>query len=118
MAEMSRLAGAQTAFITAPSMLTADAVPTYLFTHGFVASGGERIDAIHATYAARVRLVARETGSVLIDAAAAFAARSDRGRSLLRADGIHLTAEGIEVMAGLVAQALLDAGVLDGVATP
>ena len=81
-------------------------MPNYLFAHGFVAQGGERVDLLHQRYAAVVRQVARETGAVLVDAATDFAATPDGGRSLMRDDGIHLTAAGLERLAGLVARAV------------
>jgi lysophospholipase L1-like esterase len=65
------------------------------------------VEVIHARYAAAVRQVARETDSLLVDAAAAFAAAPDAGRAWIRDDGIHLTAAGMQVLADLVAAALL-----------
>jgi lysophospholipase L1-like esterase len=111
MVERTRSSGAEAILITAPSLLTPDAVPNYLFAHGFVARGGERVDLLHQRYAAVVRQVARDTGAGLVDAAADFAAAPDGGRSLMRDDGIHLTAAGLQRLAGLVARevALLQA---------
>jgi lysophospholipase L1-like esterase len=99
-----RAGGGRAVLITAPSTLAPDAVPNYLFAHGFVAQGGERVDLLHQRYAAVVRRVARATGALLVDAAADFAATPDGGDSLMRDDGIHLTAAGIERLAGLVAR--------------
>lgn len=104
MVARTRAAGAAAVLITAPSTLAPDAVPNYLFAHGFVAQGGERVDLLHQRYAAVVRQVARETGALLVDAAADFAATPDGGASLMRDDGIHLTAAGIQRLAGLVAR--------------
>ncbi|MFQ5719458.1 MAG: SGNH/GDSL hydrolase family protein [Acidobacteriota bacterium] len=104
--------GGKTVFITAPSFLFSTAVPRYLFVHGFVASGGEPIESIHARYAAVVRRVAEKTGAVLVDAAQAFAAAPDAGRALLREDGIHLTHAGIERLAALLDRQLTAAGLL------
>jgi lysophospholipase L1-like esterase len=106
MVERTRSAGGEAILITAPSTLSPEAVPNYLFAHGFVAQGGERVDLLHQRYAAVVRQVARETGAVLVDAATDFAATPDGGRSLMRDDGIHLTAAGLERLAGLVARAV------------
>jgi lysophospholipase L1-like esterase len=114
MAELARGIGARPLFITAPSRLRAEAVPEYLLAHGFVARGGERIDAVHERYAAAVRRVARETGALLVDAAADFAAAPDGGRERLRDDGIHLTAAGIERLATLVSETLEAAGLPGG----
>ncbi len=109
MVDRARQEGARPLLITAPSGLRAQRVPAYLMTHGFVGRGGEPVESIHARYAETVRQVARETGSLLVDAAADFAAAPGGGEGLLRDDGIHLTAAGIERMAGLVAEALLSA---------
>jgi lysophospholipase L1-like esterase len=103
---LSRDAGALPVLITAPSLLTAGSVPEYLLVHGFVARGGPPVQEIHESYAAAVRRVARESGALLVDAAAHFAAAPDGGRAWMRDDGIHLTAEGIREMAGLLAREL------------
>jgi lysophospholipase L1-like esterase len=104
MVARTRAAGGEAILITAPSTLAPDAVPNYLFAHGFVAQGGERVDLLHQRYTAVVRKVARETAAPLVDAAADFAATPDGGESLMRDDGIHLTAAGIQRLAGLVAR--------------
>lgn len=104
--------GARTVFITAPSRLTSGSVPAYLLVHGFVARGGEPIETIHARYVAVVRRVARDTGSVLVDAAQEFEVVPDRGRSLLRDDGIHLTAAGMDRMAELIHEELRQAAIV------
>ncbi len=118
MVATARGGGARVVLITAPTMLRPDNVPEYLLAHGFVARGGEPVDVLHARYAAAVRRVARQTGAALVDAAADFAAMEDEGRSLMRADGIHLTASGIERMAALVAAALPAAQSSGGVSRP
>jgi lysophospholipase L1-like esterase len=106
MVARTRAAGSKVILITAPSTLAPDAVPNYLFAHGFVAQGGERVDLLHERYVQIVREVARETGTRLVDAAADFAATPDGGDSLIRDDGIHLTATGIERLAGMVSRAV------------
>jgi lysophospholipase L1-like esterase len=106
LARLARERGARPVFITAPSRLAAGSVPQYLFAHGFVARGGPPVQEIHDSYAAAVRRLARESGALLVDAASHFAAARDGGRDWIRDDGIHLTAEGINEMAGLVAREL------------
>ncbi|MCZ6600924.1 MAG: GDSL-type esterase/lipase family protein [Acidobacteria bacterium] len=101
-----RAAGATAVLITAPSTLSSEAIPDYLVAHGFVTRDGEPIQVLHERYVALVRRVAGETGAPLVDAAADFAASPDAGRSLMRQDGIHLTAAGIHRLAELVAQAM------------
>lgn len=110
MIDAGAAAGARSALITAPSTLRAGQVPDYLMAHGFVARGGEPVDAIHARYADAVRRVAAARGALLVDAERAFASAPDGGASWMRADGIHLTAAGIEALADQVAAGLSGAG--------
>jgi len=99
-----RAAGATAVLITAPSTLRSETIPSYLVAHGFVSRDGEPIQVLHDRYVALVRRVAGETGAPLVDAAGDFAAAPDGGRSLMREDGIHLTAAGIGRLADLVVQ--------------
>jgi len=97
-----RAAGGTAVLITAPSTLSSGAIPSYLVAHGFVTTDGESIQVLHERYVDLVRRVARETGAPLVDAAADFEASPDGGRALMRQDGIHLTAAGIQRLADLV----------------
>jgi lysophospholipase L1-like esterase len=112
MARRARDGGALPVLITAPSWLDPARPPEYLLAHGFAAREGEPIGVLHARYAEAVRRAAATSGALLVDAAAEFAALPDGGRALLRADGIHLTPEGMDRLAGSVAAALGTAGPL------
>lgn len=108
--EMGRLcdaAGVRVVFVTAPSNHQPDREPAYLAERHL-----RRLDELiplHLAYVQATREAARQGGAVLCDAAERFAAnQTERGR-YFRSDGIHLTAEGDEAMAELLAACVVDA---------
>jgi lysophospholipase L1-like esterase len=114
MARRAQAGGARPVLITAPAWLDPRHPPEYLLAHGFAARGGEPLGVLHDRYAAAVRRAAVASDALLVDAAAEFAALPDGGRVLLRADGIHLTPEGMDLLAGRVAEVIVTAGALAG----
>lgn len=98
--------GTRVILVAAPYHLTPEATDRLVRTRYLLPR--EDPVALHREYLAMLRLVAAETGAVVLDAASVFLAL-DRQRDLLMRDGIHLTDHGHAVMASSLA-AILNAG--------
>ena len=103
MVEAIRSVGATAALVTAPTDMTAK-TPTEEFEilTGLESTGFESPKRLHDAYVETTREVARVENAWLIDANRSFAGK----QGLIRKDHIHLTPEGIEAMAQLLAEAL------------
>ncbi|MFA5140753.1 MAG: SGNH/GDSL hydrolase family protein [Elusimicrobiota bacterium] len=102
MVALVRSAGGRAVLVTAPSGLTPDHPVTRILceeTHNFF--NPARIVQVHDAYNERVRRVARETETGLVDLAVEFDRRDDKQRLLT--DGIHLSREGHALAADLLA---------------
>ena len=104
MATEARAAGIVPVFVTAPSNHVAGHEPAYLALR-HVRRLSELIP-LHSAYVDATRTVARETGSPLCDATAAFAALPPPHDRYFMKDGIHLTPEGDQEMATVLAGCL------------
>ncbi len=108
--EMARLcdeAGIRPVFVTAPSNHRPGREPAYLAERHL-----RRLDELvplHLEYVEATREAARESRAVLCDAAATFDGAGSGRNRYLRRDGIHLTREGDEAMADLLAGCIVDA---------
>jgi lysophospholipase L1-like esterase len=103
-ATQARGAGIQPVFVTAPSNHVAGREPAYL-AQRHVRSLAEVVP-LHAQYAEMTRAVAAHTGSILCDAAAAFAALPQPHDRYFQKDGIHLTDAGDDEMARVLSACL------------
>ena len=92
--------GARVILIAAPSNLTREARARILQTRYLVR--GDDPSALHREYLDVVHEVCKNTNAQLLDAAELFAAAGDPKRFIMR-DGIHLTDEGHQLMAALLA---------------
>jgi len=101
MAADARQAGIIPIFVTAPSNHVAGHEPAYLALR-HLRTLGELVP-LHTAYVDATRSVARETGTPLCDASAAFAALPLPHDHYFMKDGIHLTADGDQEMATVLA---------------
>lgn len=97
-----REAGAVPLLITAPRTER----PSDMLVQRGNAVSVEEIIRLHDEYVGLTRQVARETGAHLLDLAAMFETL-DRS-VLMQKDGIHMTGEGLDVIAGLLHEKLVD----------
>jgi lysophospholipase L1-like esterase len=104
MAQAAQAAGITPVFITAPSNHVAGHEPAYLASRHVRAL--TEVVPLHAAYMETTRRVARSTGSVLCDAAAAFVALPQPHDRYFQKDGIHLTDAGDVEMARVVSACL------------
>jgi lysophospholipase L1-like esterase len=100
MATLARQAGIQPIFVTAASNYAAGHEPAYLLRR-HVRRLSEVIP-LHEQYVELTREAARQSGAVLCDAASAFAALPQPHDRYFRDDAIHLTADGDQLLAGVV----------------
>lgn len=98
--------GTRVILVAAPYHLTPEAINRLTQTR-YLLPGDDPV-ALHRRYQAVLRLVAAESGAVVLDAASVFLAL-DRPHELLMRDGIHLADPGHAVMAASIA-AILTAG--------
>ena len=101
MAADARQAGIVPIFVTAPSNHVAGREPAYL-AQRHLRNLGELVP-LHMSYVEATRTVAHETGTPLCDAAAAFAALPAPHDRYFMKDGIHLTPDGDQEMAAVLA---------------
>lgn len=104
----ARRAGITPIVITAPSNHVQGHEPPYLARRHVRALA--EVVPLHTRYVEATRAVARETGAVLCDAAAAFDALPASRDRYFQKDGIHLTEAGDEAMAGVLAGCLSQVG--------
>jgi lysophospholipase L1-like esterase len=107
MARVSDGAGIRPVFVTAPSNHRPGEEPAYLAERHL-----RRLDELvplHLAYVEATREAARESGAVLCDAAEAFESTGKLGARYFRRDGIHLTEDGDEMLAELLAGCIVDA---------
>jgi len=97
-------AGIRPVFVTAPSNHVAGREPAYLAKR-HVRSLAEVVP-LHTEYLEATRAVAGQTGAVLCDAAAAFAALTQPHDRYFQKDGIHLTDAGDDEMARVLSRCL------------
>jgi len=95
--------GARVILVAAPSNLTREARARILQTR-YLVRGDDPV-ALHREYLDVVHEVCENTNAHLLDAAALFAAAGDPRQFIMR-DGIHLTDEGHQLMASLLAAQL------------
>ena len=95
--------GARVILVAAPSNLTREARARILQTR-YLVRGDDPV-ALHREYLDIVHEVSESTNAQLLDAAASFAAAGDPRQFIMR-DGIHLTDEGHQLMAALLAAQL------------
>ena len=107
MASDARRAGIIPLFVTAPSNHVPGQEPAYL-AQRHLRNLSELIP-LHTAYADATRTVAHDTGTPLCDAASAFAALPAPHDRLFMKDGIHLTAEGDQAMATVLAGCIASA---------
>jgi lysophospholipase L1-like esterase len=105
MSDEARHAGILPLFITAPSNHVAGHEPEYLAKR-HLRSLAELVP-LHTAYVDATREVARETGTPLCDAAAAFAAMPLAHDHYFMKDGIHLTPDGDQAMAAVLARCIV-----------
>ena len=106
--------GAQAVLITAGENHTPGAEPEYL-ARRHLRHLSDLIP-VHQSYVEATRRAARETGAVLCDAAARFAAASPAERNrLFRHDGIHLSYAGDAMLARMLASSIEQADEARGV---
>jgi len=107
--EMTRVcqrAGIRPVFVTAPSNHRPGREPRYLAERHL-----RRLDELvplHLAYVQATREAARESGAVLCDAAEAFGRAAGQRARYFRSDGIHLTTEGDEALATLLAGCIVE----------
>jgi lysophospholipase L1-like esterase len=101
----ARAAGIIPIFITAPSNHVAGHEPAYLLKR-HVRSLSEVVP-LHTEYMDATRAAALDAGAQVCDAAAAFTALPEPHNRFFQKDGIHLTDEGDEEMARIVAGCLV-----------
>ncbi len=106
MVREAHTAGIHAVLITAPSNHVAGHEPEYLKLR-HLRTLGELVP-LHQAYVEVTREVARESGATLCDAAAAFEQLEGRNRYFQK-DGIHLTTQGDEQLAGLLASCIVHA---------
>jgi len=107
MAALAKGAGIAPVFVTAPSNYAAGHEPDYLLRRHI-----QRLSDViprHQQYVQLTRTAARESGAVLCDAAAAFAALPGAHDRYFKADAIHFTPEGDQQLAGIVSGCILHA---------
>jgi len=107
MACLSQKSGIRPVFITAPSNHRLGQEPAYLAGRHL-----RRLDELvplHRAYVDATREVTRATGASLCDAASHFDHTGDLRDRYFKKDGIHLTQEGDEEMAKLLANCILGA---------
>jgi lysophospholipase L1-like esterase len=113
MAALARNAGIIPILVTAPSNYAAGHEPEYLLRRHI-----ERLSDViplHRQYVQITRAAARESGAVLCDAAAAFAALPGSHDRYFKSDAIHFTPEGDQQLARIVHGCVLHAaGVTKG----
>jgi lysophospholipase L1-like esterase len=107
MAADARHAGIVPIFVTAPSNHVAGHEPAYLALR-HLRTLSELVP-LHTAYLDATRSVARETGTPLCDASAAFAALPPPHDRYFMKDGIHLTADGDQEMATVLAACIQSA---------
>ena len=105
MADEARRAGILPILVTAPSNHVAGHEPPYLAKR-HLRELGELIP-LHAEYVDATRKIARETNTTLCDAASAFAALPLPHDHYFMKDGIHLTPDGDQAMAALLAHCIV-----------
>ena len=117
MITLARSHGIEPVLITAPTAHEKGKEPEYL--KGVWIHHLEDLVPLHQEYVGAVRGVASEDHATLCDLAAGFAAIEPQRRTgLFLKDGIHLNRRGAQRAAGLLAECLEGAGVLDRVAAP
>ncbi len=106
MACLSHKAAIRPVFVTAASGHEPGREPEYLAGRHL-----RRLDELvplHGAYVEATREVARETGASLCDVAAAFDRAGDQRHRYFKKDGIHLTEQGDEELARLLASCIVD----------
>lgn len=113
MVDTSRRAGIQPVLITAATSHRQGQEPSHL-TQRWLRDLKDLVP-LHQEYVQRVRQVAAEKDATICDAARAFASLSPEEMArLFMQDGIHLTPEGDERLAGLLEDCVAQAGLLEG----
>ena len=107
MAALAKGAGIAPVFVTAPSNYVPGHEPDYLLRRHIQRLSD--VIPLHQRYVQLTRDAARESGSVLCDAAAAFAALPGSHDRYFKADAIHFTPEGDQQLAGIVSGCVLQA---------
>jgi lysophospholipase L1-like esterase len=107
MAALAKDAGIAPVFVTAPSNYVAGYEPEYLLRRHIQRLSD--VIPLHQEYVQLTREAARESGAVLCDAAAAFAALPFPHNRYFKADDIHFTPEGDQQLAGIVSGCILHA---------
>lgn len=100
----ARAAGITPILITAPSNHVSGHEPAYLALRHVRALSD--VVPLHTTYVAATRRVAQQTGALVCDAAAVFAALPQPHGPYFQKDGIHLTDAGNGMMAGVLSTCL------------
>jgi lysophospholipase L1-like esterase len=108
MARLAHQAGIRVVFVTAPSSHVPGREPEYLARRHLRTLAD--LVPLHASYVAATREAAQETGADVCDAAAAFAEMAGSIQQYFRADGIHFSERGSEVLAEMVTACLLRPG--------
>jgi lysophospholipase L1-like esterase len=110
MVRLARDAGGRVLLITAPGCLGDDR-PLERLVIGLEATGYPNVTALHADYVKATREVSRETGADLLDAARYFAQEIDGCKYFVaERDPVHLTDDGQEIIAELIADQLIRSG--------
>lgn len=107
MAALAKEAGIAPVFLTAPSNYVAGHEPVYLLRRHIQRLSD--VIPLHQQYVQLTREAAGESGSVLCDAAAAFAALPGSHDRYFKADAIHFTPEGDQELARIVSGCILQA---------
>ncbi|MEN3340132.1 MAG: hypothetical protein V7647_3808 [Acidobacteriota bacterium] len=105
MARLSEGAGIHPVFVTAPSNYVAGHEPAYLLQRHI-----QRLSDVipfHEQYVQLTREAARESGAVLCDAAAVFAALPGSHDRYFKSDAIHFTPEGDAELASIVSGCII-----------
>ena len=117
MIALARSHGIEPVLITAPTAHEKGNEPQYL--KGVWIHRLEDLVPLHQEYVGAVRAVAGDDHAILCDLAAGFASIEPQRRTgLFLKDGIHLNRRGAQRAAGLLADCLDKAGVLDRVSSP
>jgi lysophospholipase L1-like esterase len=107
MAALAKGAGIAAVFVTAPSNYVAGHEPDYLLRRHIQRLSD--VIPLHERYVQLTREAARESGSVLCDAAAAFASLPGPHDRYFKTDAIHFTADGDQQLAAIVSGCVLQA---------
>lgn len=106
-ADLAKSAGITPVFVTAPSNYIVGREPAYLLRRHVQRLSD--VVPLHQQYVELTRAAARESGAVLCDAAAAFAAIPGSHDRYFKADAIHFTADGDQELAHVVSACILEA---------